>query len=537
MNQTLVKLLEHIGLAKVVHHQYTQFKEHMTASVISLVFHAVLLFLLVTAFVGGPSVRAPDIVTEMITPTEAPDLDDVLGKVDTMVELPQVVEAVKPPDVSLDNEPPNVDFIASPTAVSGPPGAGTGTGTGEGTGEGGSVGTGEGVDGGFDLIQGSASPLTFKGLYASRSAGGRAAALKAYAGGYGKSTEFAVKKALEWLKRHQSIDGSWGPQYRAAMTGLALLAFMAHGETTSSEEFGECIRRGLRFLLRSQRNGMFIGGGVGHPSQISAYEHAIATYAVSEAYGLTSIPFLKVAMEDAVQVVIDGQNEEGSWDYGYKRGPDSNVDVSLAGWHIQALKAAYGAGAENRGLKSAIESSMRGLKIMQDKKGSGKFQYSTRMKNEPPNLCMTSVAVLCMQLAGHVLDTEARAGMQAVRDIEFHWTKGVVPNADQRGLGEWPLYGWYYLTQARFHQGGQIWHTWNKQWAPALSGMQNKDGSWCPAPQSNEAGYGPVYCTALSTLMLEVYYRFLPTYKEIEVETTAPTDGKEKEEEIVIKFG
>ena len=62
-------------------------------------------------------------------------------------------------------------------------------------------------------------------------------------------------------------------------------------------------------MLRSQRDGMFVGGGVGYPVQISSYEHAIGAYAISEAYGLTSIPFLKAAMEDAVQVIIDGQNE------------------------------------------------------------------------------------------------------------------------------------------------------------------------------------------------------------------------------------
>ena len=41
----------------------------------------------------------------------------------------------------------------------------------------------------------------------------------------------------------------------------------------------------------------------------------------------------------------------------------------------------------------------------------------------------------------------------------------------------------------------------------------------------------------LCTLMLEVYYRFLPTYKPIDLEKDAPVEEEEDEDdEIVIKF-
>jgi len=63
--------------------------------------------------------------------------------------------------------------------------------------------------------------------------------------------------------------------------------------------------------------------------------------------------------------------------------------------------------------------------------------------------------------------------------------------------------------------------------------MQNPDGSWCPAPDSAEARFGPVYSTALSTLMLEVYYRILPTYKEIEV-SEAPQPTGEDDSFIIV---
>jgi len=443
------------------------------------------------------------------------DLEEMEDELEELEDIPTVVDAVAPPTVSVEAEPPVVD----------------------------SVSTSDSVDmSQFDVLE-AVSPLTFKGLYASRTASGREGALKRFGGGMGQRTEYAVMKALRWLKTHQYPDGSWGPHYRASMTGLALLALLAHGETTSSPEFGQAIQKGLKYLLKKQDGkGVFRGGGPHHRNaqpatrgQLISYEHSIATYAISEAYGLTKIPYLRPAMEEAVQVIIDGQHSAGSWDYGYEHGPEAQMDVSLSGWHIQALKAALIAGADNRGLKAAIENSMNGLKALWSKKES-MFLYSTRAE-EAPNASMTGVAVLCMQLVGHALDDEARGGMTSLRNFHFRWTKGDAPNEDKRGVGPWPFYAWYYITQARFHQGSRAWVTWNKEFAPALCRVQNRDGSWCPAPETVEQKFGPVYCTSLGALMLEVYYRFLPTYKPIEVDTGEAVDDETDEEDIVIKFG
>ncbi|UQT43167.1 hypothetical protein M5E88_10450 [Akkermansia muciniphila] len=54
--------------------------------------------------------------------------------------------------------------------------------------------------------------------------------------------EEAVVKSLRWLKKQQNKDGSWGGaphNYKCAMTGMALLSYLAHCETPLSEEFGK----------------------------------------------------------------------------------------------------------------------------------------------------------------------------------------------------------------------------------------------------------------------------------------------------------
>ena len=448
---------------------------------------------------------------------EVEELDELEDELEELEDIPTVVEAVDPPTVSLDQEPPQVDTMRNPA---------------------------EGADlDDFNVLE-SVSPLRFRGLYASRSAGGRGDALRAYGGGLGDRTEYAVMKALRWLNTHAYPDGSWGPHYRASMTSLALLAFFAHGETPASPEFGQAIRKGLQFLLsRQQDDGMFVYGGpvdywgspVKYADQLRVYEHAIATYAISEAYNLTKIPYLKQPMEAAVQAIINGQHDAGSWDYGYARGPDAHVDVSLAGWNIQALKAASAAGAANKGLKSAIEASIRGLKLRFRK--TKKFQYSTRDEEHAEDNSMTAVAMLCMQLTGHALDDEARRAMTTIENCRFYWSPGGKSGGDRRQMGPWPLYAWYYLTQARFHEGKRGWPSWNRQFAPELCNKQNPDGSWCPPPRTSEGRFGPVYATTLAVLQLEVYYRFLPTYKPIDIDEGPSLEALDEDDEIVVTFG
>ena len=485
----------------------------------SIIIHAIILIVLINlvSFKRPSEQRTVEVIMQEVEAFD--DLEELQETLEELEDIPTVVDAVAPPNVSVDEEPPAVDAVAGPAAD---------------------------VDlAGFEALD-SVTPLRLKGFFKSRSSSGRADALGKYAGGMGGRTEFAVLRALNWLRDHQYEDGSWGPEYRVAMTSIALMAFFAHGETTGSPDYGMAIRKGLQFLLKRQDKGVFRGGGwshphhhAAHPSQIMAYEHAIGTYAISEAYAMTSIPFLKYAMEDAIQIIIDGQHGGGSWDYGYNTSPEAHFDVSLSGWHLQALKAALSAGAENRGLKTAIDSGMRGLTYLADKEmAHGQFKYSTREAERFGDIPMTGVAVLCMQLCGHWDDADALAGMRALEKLNFQWRKGDEANQDTRLVRDWPIYSWYYITQARFHKGGASWVTWNRKFAPGLCAMQNPNGTWCPPPSSTEGVFGPVYHTALSCLMLEVYYRFLPTFKPIEVEAADTIeDTLEEDDEIIIKFG
>jgi len=153
------------------------------------------------------------------------------------------------------------------------------------------------------------------GVYKSRAAvaGGSSGAI---ASGATAASERAVLNALRWLKSVQEEDGAWslasggGPVGKhstgatPAMTGLALLAYLAHGETPNSEEFGPTVEKGLRWLQRAQESDGRFSGRDNHD-----YSHPIATFALCEAYGMTKNPLLAPVAEPAPQSPQSGAQQ------------------------------------------------------------------------------------------------------------------------------------------------------------------------------------------------------------------------------------
>ena len=202
--------------------------------------------------------------------------------------------------------------------------------------------------------------------------------------------------------------------------------------------------------------------------------------------------------------------------------------MSVSGWNYQALKAAFAAGCSAAGLEAAIDKSINvGLKqtvYVQDQKC---FCYCTNSgARQGPKGTMTAAATLCLQLFGAGKAPQTLAGMKYLETNEF--------KMDWRnpGCSGWPIYQWYYETQC-FFQGysgkGGKWQEWNKMFSRTLVHTQESDGRW-DAPDGNESKHlpglnNPIYSTSLCCLMLEVYYRYLPTFKVAHVKPAASADG------------
>lgn len=438
----------------------------------SVLIHVAVIALLIflVSYEPPPKPEDPMIIT-MVNPNDTPPLDDLPKLPDDTTFAPGA-EPVLPSETSLaaTEEPPAESYNPEPE-IELP---------------------------GVEIESDVKGVLLLPAGMGNRTGLAREEALRDRSGGMGKATEASVVKALDWLKANQLADGSWGPN-KVAMTGLSLLTFLAHGEITSSKEYGWTVERSIRFLLSKQRED---GTFTGVDTQAGPYEHGIATYAMCEAYGLTRIPSLKPAMEKAVQVILNGQQKGGGWDYRYGKG--GRRDTSVAGWQIQALKAALIAGAENSGIKEALDLAAEDLKRARDPE-TGKFHYTDATSQTSDS--MTGVATLCLELIGQGDSREARQGLAALNKALCKW----------EGAPDWAMYGWYYVTQAKFHEGGADWKRWNGQFARAYVKAQNRDGSWT-APREDEQKYGPAYGTALAALTLQVYYRFLPTYQAVAVD-------------------
>jgi len=387
----------------------------------------------------------------------------------------------------------------------------------------------------------------------------RAAAL-AKEGGSTK-TEDSVLLALEWLKANQNADGSWGEGTRkTSMTALGLLCFLGHGETQLSPNFGATIRSAIEFLLERADEEGYLSG-----ETYRAYQHGMAAYALAEAYAMTRIRAIKPVVERSLELIIEAQTEEGGWFYGYAKtkvddATDETVrwaggDTSISCWQIQALQAAwltdirysrtFADGSLEKAREQAVENLTRcftqgGEEYQYDAAGENKkaftkagFGYQGPDRNEwnlytndKPNMGTTGMAVLSLQLLGHGEDSEVKAALRVMKgkdaagnynfDVDWEKTKGA----------GYILYGWYYITQAMFQASDpECWEYWNPAFSKMLTERQKKDGSW-GYPSRSQEKYGPVYSTALCCLMLEVYYRYLPTYRRISPKPTAALPPK-----------
>jgi hypothetical protein len=81
------------------------------------------------------------------------------------------------------------------------------------------------------------------------------------------------------------------------------------------------------------------------------------------------------------------------------------------------------------------------------------------------------------------------------------------------------MYYNYYATQVLHHYGGYPWRKWNELMREYLVATQapsgHEQGSWFffGSDHGCLAG-GRLYCTAMASMILEVYYRHMPLYKE-----------------------
>jgi hypothetical protein len=333
-------------------------------------------------------------------------------------------------------------------------------------------------------------------------------------------SEKAVENSLKWLAKVQQPEGNWSShQYGggaaqkdphghdrkdggkfadSGVTGLALLAFMGAGYTANDGEYAEHVDRGLKWLMLQQRSDGYLGGTATYYDQM--YCHAIATFALAEACGMQDdaerSPELLRAVRLGVDFIVHRQSADGGWRY--KKGDYG--DMSMFGWQLMALKSADIAGVK-------VTPEVWNLMIAFLKKrslGENSGLAAYRLEEAIPTPAMTAEALFCKQMIG--IRRTNPACQEAVAYLRKHLPK----------ITAYDEYYWYYGTLAMFQYGDEAWNEWNNAQRDLLIRLQQTSGpnagSWDPKGKWAGIG-GRIYSTALSTLILEVYYRYLPLYQ------------------------
>jgi hypothetical protein len=314
-------------------------------------------------------------------------------------------------------------------------------------------------------------------------------------------TELAVLRGLEWLRQNQESDGSWGDTNKSAMTGLALLCFLGHGETPESAQYGVTVNKAVQWIIDTGTKNQGHLCGAAAFSQSGVYEHGMCTYALGEYYTMTKDERVVELFKQAIGHIVQGQGPGGGWMYSFDKTAN---DLSVSGWQIQALKAAHLSQLNLPGVDAALDKAMSYLESVKGPKGG----YGYRDASDKYSL--SGVGILC-RLFWKGERGELRKGMEWILE-DTEKTKPVKykgENAD--------LYAWYYHTQACLMFGGSAWQKWNRWFQDEIVDAQNTDGSWpvpggkTHGPQTGETKTGAVYRTTLCILMLEVFYRYMPT--------------------------
>jgi len=313
-----------------------------------------------------------------------------------------------------------------------------------------------------------------------------------------KAFDAANDRALAYLAKAQLPNGSWpGDMHEnTAIASLAVMAFLARGYTPSLPPYGNVINRGIDFVLNSQnQEGSLTGYGGGQ-----MYSHNISTLLLSEVSGMVDPERQKRVDEGlakALKITLDAQrvkkseSQTGGWRYAAH---SSDSDLSHSGWALMALRSARNNGAPVP--REAVDDAMKFILRCGNKDGGFAYQ-----PNGGPNMAMTGVGLLCLELGGRHRDEVAtKAAAYITREFKEKWNERFV------------FYTLYYVAQAMFQFGGEEWEAFAPQFYATVLKLQRPDGSWM-AWREQEPTAGPCYCTSMAVLALSVSYRQLPIYQ------------------------
>ena len=341
-------------------------------------------------------------------------------------------------------------------------------------------------------------------------------------GGGTVGSERAVSNSIKWLVRHQNPDGSWNFDHRygpcqgrcgghgtmrnapIGATAMALLPFLGAGQTHKQGAYQKTVGAGLYYLARSMEVSS-AGGDLTDPGG-RMYSHGLAAIAICEAYAMTQDKGLLGPAQMAVNYTAYAQDPVGG---GWRYTARQPGDTSAVGWQVMALKSGHMAYLHVPPMVAQKASYF--LDSVQTNDGAT-YGYTGPGQGR----ATTAVGLLCRMYLGWEQGNPALEN--GIRILS------------KTGPSRNNFYYNYYATQAMYQYtngNGEMWEKWNSKIRDQLVNSQARDGhqegSWhfISGDHGCKVG-GRLYCTAMAAMILEVYYRHMPIYRQAAVTEDFP---------------
>lgn len=358
-------------------------------------------------------------------------------------------------------------------------------------------------------------------------------------------TASVVEEGLQWLGRRQLQDGSWNFNHTLlrpnrprpnsarcenvgtvdscpnAATALALMAYLGDGKSLKDRDYRKEIMGGMTYLLRKVRpvseqilrtpqelqQALAREASLVEGEYADFRSHAWGTLTVCEFFALTKEPPYRVAAQALVTHVEHQQNEDGGWPHRERELNVNNMLVpkkeshhssSIATvWNLMALRAAKEAGLEvsRRALDNAIKYLTRKLDDME------------RLYKDHPQ---KQILVTDVQEYTYIL-----LGLELLKEQpERSLVKMILEKTVEKPIPGDMRYSLMTTFLARDVQG-EIWKNWNqlmkKEYLQTQMIEKEERGSWFySVGDASRFEGGRFYCTTMTLLILESYYRYSP---------------------------
>ena len=308
--------------------------------------------------------------------------------------------------------------------------------------------------------------------------------------------EASRELTLAWLASQQGKDGGWSfdvekpegkkaPRVapfrsRTGATGLALLAFLAHGQTHERGDYKKNVAAGQKFLITTARRDgkMFDLRGQGNRMRW----HGVATLALVEAYTMTRSKALYEPAQSAIDFITHMQDKKTG---GWRDVADEPPSMTVTAWQILALKSAHEAYLLFD--PETIKSMERFIDSVQS--GEGAYYGESKSGKQPR---ATAAGLSCRGCMGWKRDRPAMK-----MGVNYLATKGSI-----KGDPEYNFFANLCLRQ----NGGPAWDRWYRKVHPLLSKAQQQvgpqRGSW--AMKDGKQG-GRLFATTLIAWTLEAH--------------------------------